>query len=286
MRRVCIFISMLLIVSLTAGCQLSGFSALTDKDETTAADHDASPGEDAKSDQDVQVDAGDIGDPMPKNTYDQIDWNLDSYSEYFCVISSSSVIHYWNGRDTILVSFPGMLMYVSSGPSAKSFTVDLETGDVSECYSNMMMSVFGTDGTDAPPQTLGYMGTDNFEGQDVIVYSAEVDGGTASYFINKANLTCIGWTYDSAAGSVTYILGENPAFEDVVDAIFEYEKDLPDDSDGEPDYSDTDGDGFSDWNEDRLPTLEEMEELKDLWKSEGMSRDEYLTQISKMFSLD
>lgn len=288
MKRICILISiLLLVVSLSAGCQLKSLPFLKESDDKDISDNDNSPGGNEESDPENDLSDANIGDPISDDTYDQIDWNLDAYSEYFCVIANDAVIHYWNGGETILGSFPGILMYVSTGPMATSITIDLDTGNVSEGYGSMMMPNFAqASDIDAPPQTLGYMGTDNFDGWDVVVYSADVEGGTASYFVNKATLTCIGWTYVSSEGSVTYAFGENPEFEDVVDAIFESEKDLPDDSDGEPDYSDSDGDGFSNWNEDRLPTLEELEELKDIWKSEGMSQAEYMTQISEIYSIE
>jgi hypothetical protein len=288
MKRVCILIFvLLLIVSLSAGCQLKNIPFLKESDETDISDNDHSPGGNEESDQETDLPDANIGDPISDDTYDQIDWNLDAYSEYFCVISDSAVIHYWNGGSTILASFPGILMYVSTGPMATSITVDLDTGNISEGEGSMMMPNFGQmPDAEMPTQTLGYMGTDNFEGWDVIVYSADVEGGTASYFVNRANLTCIGWTYVSSAGSVTYAFGENPEFEDVVDAIFESEKDLPDDSEGDPDYSDSDGDGFSNWNEDRLPTLEELDDLKDIWKSEGMSQAEFIKQFTVLFPIE
>jgi hypothetical protein len=96
----------------------------------------------------------------------------------------------------------------------------------------------------------------------------------------------MGWQFVSSEGTVTYYLSENALFEDVVDHIFESENDpLPDESDEEPDYHDRDGDGFSDWNEDRQPTHDELHELTRKWKHEEMSEIEYIGRLPELFNL-
>ncbi|MDD4096770.1 MAG: hypothetical protein PHP22_11090 [Oscillospiraceae bacterium] len=226
-----------------------------------------------------------IGDSITEQDYNRIDWNLSAYSTYFCVVSGSAVIHYWGGGETILAYFTNILMYVNAY-TGTSLTVDLKTGYTSKGYGSMPIPDFGSteELAEQPAQMLAYSGIENFEGQEVIVYSTDVEGGNASYFISVPAWKCIGWEFVSGEGTVTYFFNENATFEDVVDSIFESANDsLPEDTDEEPDYHDSDGDGFSDWNEDRMPSLEELEELKDRWRDEGMPQDQYLTSVSELY---
>lgn len=302
MRRSLAVILMILLTVTTAGCLPFGQSSLdpgestsSEKAETTGKTSEASTSapegqtETVASDNDQPgQDAYQMGDPITEQDYTQIDWNLAAYSNYFCVESGPAVIHYWNGGETILAYFTDILMYVSAS-EGKSVTVDLKTGYTSEGHGGMPIPEFGQsqDVVEIPTQVLAYMGTENFEGQDTIVFSADVEGGTASYFINKASMKCMGWQFVTSEGTVTYHLSENAVFEDVVDSIFESANDpLPEDSDEEPDYHDSDGDGFSDWNEDRPPTQEELGELTAKWQHEGMSEGEYIARLAELFNLN
>ncbi|NCB52091.1 MAG: hypothetical protein EOM54_09455 [Clostridia bacterium] len=228
----------------------------------------------------------DSGDQITAADYAIIDWNLDAYTSYFCVVSGGNEVHYWNGGETVLGYFPGIIMLVDSA-AGTSVTVDLSTGYTSEGYGAMPMPDFGG-GTDedmerAPVQALFYSGRGSFREQDVMIYTVDVGVGTAEYYVSTPDLVCIGWEVSSSEGAVTYFLGEDPGFEAVVDAMLEENTEAPNEASGdEPDYSDTDGDGFSDWNEERRPTSEELHELSELWKSEGMSQAEYLKRATEL----
>lgn len=225
------------------------------------------------------------GDPIGPEEYELIDWNLGAYSKCFYAISGEAVIYYWDGGETILGYFPGTLMLVDSA-AGESVTVDLDTGYTSEGHGDMRMPSFGAgvsaEDTLSSVQTLIFSEEMLFEGQDVRVYTAEVTGGTADYYVSTPAMVCIGWKYSSAEGSVTYVLGDF-SFEDVVDDILEENSEEPEEaSEDGLDFSDTDGDGFSDWNEDRRPTSDELHELAELWKSEGMSQTEYLKRATEL----
>ena len=72
-----------------------------------------------------------------------------------------------------------------------------------------------------------------------------------------------------------------PTFEEAVDDIFrEHAKGTTEGGDDK--YADTDGDGYSDWNEDRYPSTEEFDYLTDLWKSEGLTGGEYFDKIDSL----
>lgn len=298
MRRACIVILIVLFTVSTVGClpimqnsldpgEETSSDIMHKTSETSTLSHGGQAESVTSTGNQPEQDSYQMGDPISKQDYDRIDWNLAAYSNYFCVESGSGVIHYWNGGETVLAYFMDILMYVSAS-EGKSLTVDLKTGYTSEGHGGMPLPDFSEneDMGKAPAQLLAYMGTDTFEGQDTIVYSADVEGGTASYFVSKAGLKCMGWQYVTSEGTVTYYLSENAAFEDVVDSIFESANDpLPEDSDEEPDYHDSDGDGFSDWNEDRPPTQEELRELTSNWKHEGMSESEYISRMPELFNL-
>lgn len=286
MKRLTVIILAVFLAFSCLGCQSnggddSGQSGDNVEGNTVAAEESNSPVPDSSD-----FDSYDFGDQISTADYALIDWNMDAYTSYFCVMSAEYEIHYWNGGETILSYFPGIIMLVDSA-AGESVTVDLNSGYVSEGFGAMPMPEFGGDTDEdmqrAPELALFYSGSGSFRGQDVMVYTFDVGVGTASYYVSTPDLVCIGWEVTSDEGTVTYYLGDDPGFAEVVGGILEENSETPSEaSGGEPDYSDTDGDGFSDWSEDRQPTSEELSELAELWKSEGMSQAEYLKRATEL----
>ncbi|NLW89851.1 MAG: hypothetical protein GXY43_09090 [Clostridiaceae bacterium] len=207
-----------------------------------------------------------------------IDWNTDAYSKYYVVVTGETVIHYWNGGETALMQLPDMLIYVSGN---ESLAVDLKTGHISEGFGGSMVPpASDMSGGQQDPGSYDFSGVDYDPEADMYVFRYSVEGGEATYFVNR-ELVCVGWEYDSPIGIVSVLLNQSATFEEAVDDIFrEHAKGTTEGGDDK--YADTDGDGYSDWNEDRYPSTEEFDYLTDLWKSEGLTGGEYFDKIDSL----
>ncbi|MBN1892154.1 MAG: hypothetical protein JW780_05175 [Clostridiales bacterium] len=215
---------------------------------------------------------------MSEDDFEAIDWNTDAYSQYFKVVSGQAVIHYWDGGETALIQAPDVLIYVSGG---NSLALDLETGEISEGYGGAFIPPAANLTEEGrKPKYSDFLGVDVFEDADMYVFRYDVEGGTASYYVNNS-LVCVGWVYSSSEGEAAIIINDTRSFEEVVDEIFrEYADGSSSGSNNK--YADSDGDGYSDWNEDRKPSDEEFDYLTDLWKSEGLTGEEYFDKIDEL----
>ncbi len=240
------------------------------------------------SDENNQSSGSSSGDGLSEADFNKIDWNYDAYSTFFKVVTDEAVIYYWDGGETVLMTMPDMLMYMFSGAGeSTSIAVDLKSGYITEGYGFASITQLANAESlaqQAAPKYQSYAGMEIFSDEDMYVYTFSIEGGTASYYVNKS-LVCVGWTYVSDEGQVTYILEGSASFEAVVDNAF---KEYADGSSGggEEKYSDTDGDGYSDWNEERPPSLEEFETLTERWKDEGLEGTDYFRKAAQVFSQD
>ena len=273
MKKVFIVALVLAMAMLLLGCAPSGNSLYTASAEGEAGD-DSAGSDQAGADTPLNPDG------LSEADFNRIDWNTDAYSTYYKVISGDAVIHYWNGGKTVLMQVPDMLLYVSG---ENSIAVDLISGTVSNGFGAAFVPPSITPTSQQGPTYRDFTGVDVFLDDDMYVYSFEVDGGTAEYYINSS-LVCVGWTYTSEEGSVAYILNDSISFEDAVDDVFR-EYATGSSGSGDDRYADTDGDGYSDWNEDRLPSPDEFDYITDLWKSGGLTGAEYFDKVDKLMGM-
>ena len=240
------------------------------------------------SDEENQGSGDSSGKGLSESNFNKIDWNYDAYSTYFKVVTKEAVINYWDGGETVLMTMPDMIMYMFSGAGeSTSIAVDLKSGYITEGYgfaSIPQLANAAQPAAQPAPKYQSYNGMQVFSDEDMYVYTFPVEGGTASYYVNKS-LVCAGWTYSSDEGQVTYVLEGFSSFEAAVDNAFkEYADGHP--GGGEEKYADSDGDGYSDWNEERPPSLEEFETLSERWKDEGLEGTDYFRKAGEVFSQD
>ena len=298
MKKVFIIVIALMVILIFGGCPNSdntpGINSVSDTGDDSVSTgqpmlengSDSQNSSGSSSDEDSQNASQSGG--LSESDFSKIDWNYDAYSTFFKVVTEQAVIYYWDGGETVLFTMPDMIMYMFGGDGeSTSIAVDLKSGYISEGYGFASIPQLANAdqlSQQAAPKYQNYAGMEIFSDEDMYVYTLPVEGGTASYYVNKS-LVCVGWTYSSDEGQVTYVLEGFTSFEAAVDNAFkEYADGNP--GGGEEKYADSDGDGYSDWNEDRPPSLEEFETLTERWKDEGLEGTEYFRKAGEVFSQD
>lgn len=286
MKRLLCFVLVVFVVSALFGCrEKDSLISEEEAEKTEIGAVDETEGQGSESNEETEDDSGDDEkndtinpDGMSKDDFEAIDWNTDAYSRYYKVVSGQAVIHYWNGGETALMQAPDILIYVSG---SNSLALDLKTGETSEGYGSALIPPAGNLAEEGQkPEYADFLGVDVFEDADMYVFRYEVEGGTASYYVNS-DLVCVGWVYSSSEGEAAVVINDTVSFEEAVDEIFREYADGTSSGDNDK-YADSEGDGYSDWNEDRKPSDEEFDYLTDLWKSEGLSGEEYFEKIDEL----
>jgi hypothetical protein len=171
--------------------------------------------------------SGDTGDwntsGLTRAQIESIDWNLDAYNKYFRVDSGGATFHYWDLEICLAILPDGDLMYMSP---ESTIVIDAESGDSYETegsfFAGMMPNAQGQE-MDVPLVPLApsddydfTLDRDPESGMYVFIF--DLGESVNEYYIN-ADLVCVGWMIETADGSASYYLGDDPGFENVVDEI-------------------------------------------------------------------